>query len=224
MTFLLERLPPLLGARLLVPGPVDVEAARRVLEQAAVQQRVPRPRLGEWWRDVLTRIAEVLAGLFDLSSATVRSLLTLASWGLIALAAVVLLGWALSVVLRRRAASAAPGEAGVTTMVAVEQDRTMDWDRRLREALERRDVSAALRAQWQVLFRRLGVDEASTSGGASWTTRRMLRRFGAGSPSSSSALRRLERWTYGGHPPAIEELRRLSLDLDAALRPGEGRS
>ena len=224
MIQLLAELASTSGTRYLLLGPVDVGAARRVLEQAAVQQRVPRPRLGEWWSDVLTRIAEVLAGLFDLSSATVRSLLTLASWGLIALAALVLLGWAVSVVLGRRSSSLDSSGSGVTTVVDLEEDRTVDWERRLREALERHDVSAALRAQWQVLFRRLEADASSTTGSGAWTTRAMLRRIGSNSPSLSSALARLERWTYGGRRPDIDDLRRLHTDLDAALGPAGGRS
>lgn len=208
-------------------GGSDVESARRVLEQAGVQQRVPRPRLGEWWRDVLARIAEVLTDLFDLSSSTVRSLLTLASWGLIVLAAVVLLGWAAAVILRRREGLDEASSQGVTTVVASALVTEEEWERRLREALETRDVSAALRAQWQVLFSRLRAQAASAGAGpapstASWTTRALVRRLGATSQGAASALRRLERWTYGGRRPQIEELRGLAVEFEALLpRPLE---
>ena len=160
MTFFLS----LLSSPPVAPS-LDLESARRVLEQAAIHQRVPRPRLGEWWRDVLTRVAEFVAGIFDLSTATIRSLLTVASWGLIALAAVVLLGWAVSFLLRLRAAREAPASAGTTVSVSLEDAAAEDWERRLRDALAGANISEALRAQWQVLFTRLPAPTSADRSG-----------------------------------------------------------
>ena len=189
-----------------------------MLEQAAIHQRVPRPRLGEWWRDVLTRVAEFVAGIFDLSSATIRSLLTVASWGLIALAAVVLLGWAVSFLLRLRAAREAPASAGTTVSVSLEDAAAEDWERRLRDALAGANISEALRAQWQVLFTRLPAPtSADRSGQRPRTTRTLRNHLRAKSRSAASALRRLERWTYGGQRPAVDELRELQGEFEHAL-------
>lgn len=195
----------------------DLEAARRVLQEAAVRQQVPRPRLGEWWRDLLTRVAELVAGIFDLSSSTVRGLLTVVSWGLIVVAGAVLLGWVASVLWRRRQTATEEPSDRVITEAVEDPDAAVHWEQRLRRALDLGDVSVALRAQWQVLVSRLGPTTHRGDATGHWTTRALIRRLGATSQKAEFALRRLERWTYGERPPGIDDLRGLQKEFEILL-------
>ena len=55
-------------------SPAAVEAARAVLDQSIIEQTVPRPRLGDWWQELVSRFFLFLSSFLNLDSAAVRTL------------------------------------------------------------------------------------------------------------------------------------------------------
>ncbi len=197
-----------------VLSPAAREAAQAVLEQSIIEQTVPRPRLGDWWQELLGSLFAFLGSLFDLNSASVRTLMFTVAWAVIVVAAVavVWLGWS----WWRGRQVASEDELVVVTGAAVrtpldERDRSDA----LAGALASGDVSAAVEAMWLLLATRVGrrapAEDAMRRLVASkeWTPRLLLAEAGSLRGALTSPLRELERHTYGSTGVGIDQLRSL---------------
>ena len=78
-----------------------LQAASRVLDASIIDQSVPRPRLGEWWQELLARVLTFIASLLDFDSSVVRALMYGVAWSVIVVAVLALL-WFVSSWLRKR--------------------------------------------------------------------------------------------------------------------------
>lgn len=219
-------------------GEAGQAAARRLLEASGVEQLVPRPRVGDWWQELLGRVATFVANFLDFNSATLSTLLTVVAWGVIAVAGVSLL--LLVVRAFRRSGSAAKEHRieRIRGRVGAEYSDVEGWSRqwnmRLDAALKAGDLSAAIEALWFVIASRLRLATGTIDTGSGvavaprpaeawmldsgeWTGRKLLALAGGFTQRLRPAVRELERATYGERRASMEEVLALRAAINQAL-------
>ncbi len=200
---------------------LDLDRARRVLADSGIEQAVPRPRLSEWWWEVVSGAVKFLAELLDLRGSTVRLLLQAGAWVIIAVALLALLWMVLS--WRRRNARVPEEGLSVRSRSAAEMGRMLGpaaWSERLQSALARGDVRAAVEAIWFLAAQRLGLwsrEARVHGGGAEWTGGGLIAAAGPASRDLEPSIRWLERLTYGPAGATLDEVSLLWRDLDEKL-------
>ncbi len=142
------------------------------------------------------------------------ALVTVVVWGLAALA-VLLIAWVALSWWRRRRRAKDPGAGSVAALEVPPSRRTAAaWRAELDRRLAENRIAEALEALWWWLARSLAGDRAEPD----WTTRDLVARSRReNSRDLRDLVRRLDAFTYGPHPPAVDDLRRLVGRLEAAL-------
>ena len=215
-------------------GAQGLNAARSVLESSTIDASVPRPRLGDWWQDLWSRILGFIAELLNREAALVEVVLKGGAWLVIGLAALVLVRFAWTWFFRRDQVTE---DAGYTRVQVSTNGMAVDdgeWSARLDAALALGDVPAALEALWFVVAARLSVRLTGRSAdqkaiaqldqlvsGREWTGRRLLAASGALRSSLAPGVRALERHTYGNESASVEDVRMLRAGFDQVLQRGD---
>lgn len=198
----------------------DPALVRRVLAESGVD-RTPVPPETSYLGEVITVVQRAVlkaleAGLKRLDLPV--TLVAVVAWGLAAVG-VLLVAWVALSWWRRRRRAKDPGAGSVAALEIPPSRRTAaawraELDRRLfSEGAEGR-IAEALEALWWWLARSLAGDRAEPN----WTTRDLVARARReDSRDLRDLVRRLDAFTYGPHPPAVDDLRRLVGRLEEAL-------
>ncbi len=202
------------------------DAARKVLEASTIDGSVPRPRLGDWWQELMGRTLAYIAQLLNLDSALVKSVIMSAAWLVIGVTALALIWFVWSWVKARDTVSEGAAYTRVRTQTTRHQGDEQQWSQRLDAALAQRNVAAALEALWFVVAARLAgrsTDPKNTAqlhtlvAGREWTGRRLLAAAGALRSSLTPRVRALERYTYGKGETTLEDVLELRSGFDQVL-------
>ncbi|HEX4495854.1 MAG TPA: hypothetical protein VIE43_09320 [Thermoanaerobaculia bacterium] len=182
----------------------------RVLASSGVE-RTPLPPESSYLGELARTLERFLADAL-LAGARALHVPAGALWAVVALLAalvVLLIGRALLLRRRRRPPVDEPDRAA--RMAAAVPRDAAGWRAELERRLAGGEVAAALEALWWWLARSLAGAEAEPD----WTSRDLVAR--SAGRELRDLVRRLDAFTYGPRPPAVEDLRGLVGRLEEAL-------
>lgn len=186
--------------------------AEELLRQHAVERTLPAPGWADYATDLASALARWLADSLSLSPAARRGVAAVTLL-LVALVAVLALAWAARALLGRRRLTVLEGLGHLAARPSptARERGPEDWGRELARRLELGEAGAALEALWWWLATSITDGRVDPA----WTSQELVLR--SQRPLLLPHVRVLDRLTYGGLRPPLEDVRHLASRLQEAL-------